>query len=338
MQKTLDQRATLLRQWLELELKTSDFDFNPLPADASFRRYFRIGLPAKSLIAMDAPPSQEDCHPFVTLARLFGSYGLCVPKIIATNYEAGFLLLSDLGDDLFFRILNPNNADLLYRSAISALLKIQTCQSQIDWQFKPYTDLLAQELLNFRKWFLLRHLQLDLSAQEESLLQTTFTHLLNQASLQSQACVHRDYHSRNLLLLPNNDTGILDFQDAMWGPISYDLVSLLRDCYITWPPAEVVRWARIYQQQAYSQNILSHDNFDEFMRWFDWMGLQRHLKAIFIFARKYRRDDNTNYLNDIPRTLNYVLEVVKKYPEFHRFHEFLENRVLTASNKILIRG
>ncbi len=328
-------RTTLLTQWLEIQLKTADFNLNPLPVDASFRRYFRLTLPTKSLIAMDAPPNKEDSRPFVILAKLFHQHGLYVPEIVAANLEEGFLLLSDLGDDLFYRILNPLNADSVYRSAIDALLKIQTCQSQADWQFKSFADLLPQELLNFREWFLLQHLQLDLTCREESLLQQTFTHLFDNASTQPQVCTHRDYHSRNLLLLPEEKTGILDFQDAVWGPISYDLVSLLRDCYIAWPKTQVIEWVKVYQQQAYAQHILTHNNLDEFIRWFDWMGVQRHLKAIFIFARKFHRDHNANYLNDIPRTLNYVLSVTKEYPEFREFHEFLQHRVLDSKHRAL---
>lgn len=327
MQTTIDQRLANLHDWLKSQLQTTDFILTPLAADASFRRYFRLVRNQQSWIVMDAPPDKEDTLPFVTIAKLFAQQGLCVPEIFAANLAAGFLLLSDLGDDLYFRILNPDNADLLYKNAIKDLLIIQSCRQNQTYHFPVFEPLMIEELQRFREWYLIKHLNLTLTDNEETLLTATFEKLVTSAVQQPQVCVHRDYHSRNLLRLTNNQVGILDFQDAVWGPITYDLVSLIRDCYIAWPNEQVEQWALNYFQLATHNGILTEKNPQEFLRWFDWMGIQRHLKAIYIFARKWHRDQNPNYLAEIPRTLTYVMNVTEKYSEFAQFRNFLRSKI-----------
>lgn len=325
--QTLDQRLANLQEWIEKQIQTSNFTVSPLAGDASFRRYFRVKHEQQSFVAMDAPPDKEDSLPFVTIAKIFKQHGLQVPELFATNLSAGFLLLSDLGDDLYFRVLNPENASALYHNAIRDLLIIQTCQQNQVYHFPFFDQMMVEELERFREWYLLKHLNVTLSESEEILLKNTFTKLVTSAIQQPQVCVHRDYHSRNLLQLANQQVGILDFQDAVWGPITYDLVSLIRDCYIAWPNELVEQWASHYFQQARQAGILVEKNPTEFLRWFDWMGIQRHLKAIYIFARKWHRDQNPNYLPEIPRTLNYVMTMTGKYPEFREFRNFLSEKI-----------
>lgn len=323
------QRNTALQQWLHTQLPNHTFHMTPLAGDASFRRYFRLHHGDTTLIAVDAPPEHENSVAFIGVASTFARLGLHVPQIIAADIDSGFLLLSDLGDGVYFNVLNTNNATRLYESALNALCLIQSCPQQNDWHFPPFDQrLLLHELHNFRDWYLLRHKQLSLTQQEENLLTRTFTQLIESALAQPQVCVHRDYHSRNLLELPDGQIGILDFQDAVWGPITYDLVSLLRDCYIAWPQQQVLNLVRNYYDQIRQNKALPVMSFEQFMTWFDWMGIQRHLKASYIFARKWHRDHNANYLSDIPRTLRYVVDVTQNYPELAEFRAFLLERAL----------
>lgn len=320
-----DSRLAVLHRFLTAQLPGQHFTITPLAGDASFRRYFRVHLPdGTTYVAMDAPPDKEDCAPFIAVAACFRQHQLAVPAIIAQDVSHGLLLLSDLGDNLYYYAFTATNADQLYRQAIDNLIIIQSCQQGAPYIFPDFAPLLQQELLWFREWYLLRHLKASLSEADETLLRETFTLLLHSAAEQPQYCVHRDYHSRNLMWLPTQQTGILDFQDAVWGPVTYDLVSLLRDCYISWPEARVSAWADYYYQQAVARGLLSGTTTAaSFTRWLDWMGVQRHLKALFIFARKFYRDGNGNYLGDIPRTIQYVFEVTERYPELQEFRTFL---------------
>lgn len=320
-----DLRLQQLQQFVQQSSNGDDFTIQPLAGDASFRRYFRVFLPNQTLVAMDAPPDKEDSHPFVATAKTFAAQGLQVPEIIQADLSAGFLLISDLGDDLYFKILNNTNADELYKNAINKLITIQACAQKSPYDFPTFAPLLIEELKRFKEWYLETHLKLSLTTTEQHLLADTFQLLADNAAAQPQLCVHRDYHSRNLMRLPNKGVGILDFQDAVWGPATYDLVSLIRDCYIAWPNEQVEQWALYYYQQALEQGTFDKKNPTQFLQCFDWMGIQRHLKASFIFARKWHRDQNPNYLAEIPRTLNYVLTVSEKYPEFKKFREFMQN-------------
>jgi N-acetylmuramate 1-kinase len=308
-------RSDFLQSWLTNHFKTDNIQITPLQGDASFRRYFRIQHNNTSYIVMDAPPELEDVHPFVHVTHVFSAHNIHVPHIFAENLEHGFLLLTDFGDRLYFKELNADNVDELYKSALETLVRIQTCQVA----FPPFDAAFIQkELDNFEHWFLERHLTIKIRH-----LHKYFKVLIDSAINQPQVCVHRDYHSRNLVCLDSGGVGVLDFQDAVWGPVTYDAVSLLRDCYIDWPREQVETWANDFYKMAGIHSISA----DEFLRCFDLMGVQRHLKALFIFARKYIRDDSHHYLPDIPRTFQYVLDVSENYPELSEFRKILVGEV-----------
>lgn len=321
-------RYVLLQNWLKEKLPHQTYEISLVAGDASFRRYYRLNFREHSLIAMDAPPALEDSHAFIALTDIFSNLGLAVPKLIATDVDNGFLLLSDLGDNLYFQALTSENFQQLYINAIEQLLILQQCPRQQNWDFPIFDQALFHtELSRFNEWYLIKYLQINLTTTEEKLLSKLFEKLIQSAVNQPQVCVHRDYHSRNLFALADNQVGIIDFQDALWGPITYDLVSLLRDCYIAWPQEDILQLANNFYDQAQTQQKINY-NQEQFLRDFDWMGIQRHLKASYIFARKWCRDANNNYLNDIPRTLNYAYEISKNYPEFSDFLMFMEDRIL----------
>jgi len=317
------QRLEQLNHWLGQALGLPRYDIAPASSDASFRRYFRISFGGETRIVMDAPPDKEDSRPFVRIARALHGIGLNVPQILAEDLAQGFLLLSDLGSEQYLSALNADSVGRLYGDAMGALLTLQACGPQGD-ELPPYDEaLLLREMELFREWYLGRHLGLALSDGEQRMLDETFRRLAQSALEQPQVAVHRDYHSRNLMVAPHNP-GILDFQDAVFGPVTYDLVSLLRDCYVAWPREQVEAWALGYQELAIDCGILRLRDEERFLRWFDWMGVQRHLKASGIFARLNHRDGKPGYLKDIPRTLGYVREVAGRYPELAGLGEMVE--------------
>ncbi|WP_295431303.1 phosphotransferase [uncultured Thiodictyon sp.] len=322
-------RHDLLRQWLVAVLGREDFTLEPASADASFRRYWRARYPGHTLVLMDAPPAQEDCGRFVDLARRLRAIGLHTPEVYAEDRARGFLALSDLGDRLYLAELDAQSADRLYADALAALAVLQTRGPQ---DGLPVYDapFLLRELEICREWFLGRHLGLALSAGEQAGWDRACETLVAAALEQPRVCVHRDYHSRNLMITEAPGPGILDFQDAVVGPVTYDLVSLLKDCYIQWPAARVTGWALGYLDGAVASGLLPALDPDQFMRWFDLMGAQRHLKACGIFARLHHRDGKPGYLNDIPRTLGYVREVAARYPELADLDRLLTGRVVPA--------
>ncbi|MEN8169837.1 MAG: phosphotransferase [Pseudomonadota bacterium] len=321
----MPQRLEQLNHWLTQNLGLPEYEIAPASSDASFRRYFRIQFDGESRIAMDAPPQQEDSRPFVAVGQALYQAGLNVPQILKQDLEQGFLLLSDLGSQQYLDVLSEQNVERLYGDAMGALAVMQTCAPTED--IPPYDEaLLKQEMALFSDWFLTTHLGLELSEKEQRLLDDTFNVLAASALEQPQVFVHRDFHSRNLMVAEHNP-GILDFQDAVHGPVTYDLVSLLRDCYITWSREQVEEWVQGYHDIALDHGIIRQPMSEQFLRWFDLMGVQRHLKAIGIFARLNHRDGKPGYLDDIPRTLAYVEEVAGRYPELSGFAEFLRERV-----------
>lgn len=272
---------------------------------------------------MDAPPDKEDCGPFIRIAQALLGLGLNVPQIIAQDLKRGLLLLSDLGDRLYLSELSERSVEPLYGDAMEALLRLQRGSASLTW-LPPYdAPLLRREMELFREWYVGRHLGLALSAKQNAALDTSFERLTTSALEQPRVAVHRDYHSRNLMMTATNNPGILDFQDAVYGPVTYDLVSLLRDCYIAWGRERVETWVVRYYRQARVAGIAVGADESQFLRWFDWMGVQRHLKATGIFARLNHRDGKPGYLKDIPRTLGYVVEVTSQYPELKELSEFL---------------
>jgi len=323
-------RLDTLKHWLDTELAISEYTLTPASSDASFRRYFRVTHDGNSLIVMDAPPDKEDSRPFVTVAKLLFDAGLNVPVIIDQDLDKGYLLLGDLGSTLYLDELSDDTVERLYGDALGALAAIQACDPGPGVLPDYDRALLMNEMALFRDWLVGRHLGITLDAAKSAMLDAALDLLADNALAQPQVLVHRDYHSRNLMVTARNNPGILDFQDAVIGPVTYDLVSLLRDCYIQWPRARVEDWALGYQELALQSGILraEHEDPQQFLRWFDLMGVQRHLKASGIFARLNHRDGKPGYLDDIPRTLAYVVEVSGRYPELAGLGEFVAQEVL----------
>jgi aminoglycoside/choline kinase family phosphotransferase len=313
-----DPRLTQLAEWLSgLQTPaTIAASLRPASADASFRRYFRVDTPdGQSLIVMDAPPPQEDVRPFVKVAELFSATGVSVPTILAQDTERGFLLLSDLGSTTYLQQLNPDTAHKLYIDAIDALILLQV-QSRAGVLPAYDRELLHRELMLFPDWYITRHLKATLTDAQTADLNRVFDVLLANNLAQAPVYVHRDYHSRNLMVMNKGNPGILDFQDAVYGPITYDLVSLLRDAYIQWDEELVLDWVIRYWERARRAGLpVSHD-VDAFYRDFEFMGLQRHLKVLGIFARLYHRDGKDGYLNDMPLVMEYTRKTAYRYKEF----------------------
>ena len=328
----MPQRLAQINEWLQQDLQFSNYDIKPASSDASFRRYFRITATkgefvpfnARHLIVMDAPPFQEDVKPYLHIAKLLAGLGLNVPIVLAENLELGFLLLSDLGSIQYLSILNKNNVDRLYTDALAALLNMQKSGPRLLESLPAYDRaLLQRELEIFREWYLQKHLGLRLSHTQEKLINESFEILIQSALDQPAVFVHRDFHSRNLMQTEDNNPGILDFQDAVIGPVTYDLVSLLKDCYIAWPSKQVENWAIQHKNSLVQAHVIDEMDNQKFVRWFDLMGAQRHLKATGIFARLDIRDGKSDYLKDIPRTLSYVADVSQRYHELNALNQFL---------------
>jgi len=322
----VDRRLEQLENWLKQEAVIYE-SILPASADASFRRYFRIIEADRSFIVMDAPPEKENCQPFIHIAEMFLSFGINVPQIIKQDLTQGFLLISDLGDTVFLSVLNNANVNAMYHSAMKPILQMQQ-HSEIDL---PLYDesLLRSELALFPDWYLKIQLDIALSAKQKSILKEAFDILVENALVQPQVCVHRDYHSRNLMVNPidADKPGVIDFQDAVIGAVTYDLVSLIKDCYISWPRDKVEAWVNDFYQQALLLNIITDISYQKFLRWFDLMGLQRHIKVAGIFSRLKHRDGKTGYLKEIPRTMDYVFDVVARYPEFKSLEILLKDIV-----------
>ena len=322
-------RHALLEDWLKAVLDRREISLTPASGDASFRHYWRLALDGQTLIAMDAPPGLEDTGRFVRIAQTWRALGLRAPAIHAADSERGFLLLEDFGQRLYLDALDDASADRLYGDALGALAIIQACAPTAEL---PVYDapFLRRELDLFRQWLVEGLLGLTLSSGEEADLEEGLALLIAGALEQPRVCVHRDFHSRNLMITASPSPGILDFQDAVAGPVTYDLVSLLRDCYIAWPRARVKEWAWGYFGLAVQSGILRPEQEADFPRWFDLMGVQRHLKASGIFARLLIRDGKPGYLGDIPRTLGYVLEVAPAYAPLRGLAALISDRVLPA--------
>ena len=326
-------RKQQLEAWLETNLNQA-FTLTSASADASFRRYFRVHLGDKTLIAMDAPPPQEDCTPFVKVAQMLVDAGLNAPKVIAQDLANGFLLLSDLGDDTYLQHLNNQKdnhklAQMLYGDATDALIKMQLASKVHD--LPPYDEaLLTREMQLFPDWYVAKHLGFSMNSEQQGWLQQTFAVLNKNILAQGQVTVHRDYHSRNLMVTHENTPGILDFQDAVHGAVSYDLVSLLKDAYIQWDEEQVIDLAVRYWEPAKKAGLPVPQDFSEFYRDFEWMGAQRHIKVLGIFARLYHRDGKEGYLKDMPLVMHYLRKVCERYVELRpmlRLLDALEGRV-----------
>lgn len=325
------QRLAAFNIWLAQVASEHGLDgmsARPASADASFRRYLRIdaaaGSPAPSLIIMDAPPQQEDCGPFVAIDRLLCNAGVAAPSILNWDEPQGFMLLSDLGAHTLLSTLTPGaleysteekNNDARYRAALTELVKLQGIDAHA--KVPPYDDaLLQREMDLLPDWYLTQLRGMTLSDAQKQTLATTFDRIKTNVLAQPCVLVHRDYHSRNLMADPLNPgarPGVIDFQDAVFGPITYDVVSLLRDAYVVWDEAQQIDWAVRYWQEARQAALPVHEDFGDFWRDFEWMGLQRHLKVLGIFARLALRDGKRQYLDDIPRVWQYAHKVCTRY-------------------------
>ncbi|HHT00402.1 MAG TPA: aminoglycoside phosphotransferase [Thiomicrospira sp.] len=335
----MNERFQIMMNWLEsLSILQECEVTNPVPAssDASFRRYFRIetkgAAGSNSYIIMDAPVKHEDCRPFIAVSEQLVKMGLTVPEVLAQDLDQGFLLLTDLGSTTYLSVLetaSESKVDALYGDALAALVRLQTKGNTVAQSLPAYDDkLLYTEMSLFSDWLLGTHLDIGLDKVETQAWQNVQDLLVNSALKQPQTYVHRDYHSRNLMVLDEANPGILDFQDAVKGPLTYDAVSMLRDCYIAWPEGQVLEWQRNYFLQLCQTKVMHKDEWNHFQRSMDLMGVQRHLKASGIFARLLHRDGKDGYLKDIPLTLEYLVKVGGKYPEIQSLVNLVESKVL----------
>lgn len=319
-----------LRAWLTGIDASFDGQLPSASGDASFRQYFRARFGDESFIVMDAPPPQEDCRPFVKVARYLEVMQLNAPRVLHADLERGFLLLTDLGNHQYLDALtsNPDSADELYEYAIAALLQMQSKGVQHQAMLPPYdVALLSRELALFHDWLCGTHLGLEFGVDDEMQWRDLCALLIGNSLQQPAVFVHRDYHSRNLMVVEQDNPGILDFQDAVEGPLTYDLVSLLKDCYVQWPLERVHRWALDFFERtpdSFRGDMLA----EQFLRFFDFTGVQRHLKAAGIFARLNHRDGKPRYMDDIPRTLSYITGIADRYPELGFLDELITERVL----------
>ena len=324
-----DARLALLHDWLSRELRMRPRGIEPASSDASFRRYFRAFCAAGTYIVMDAPPGREDVRPYLRVTKLLEPLGVHVPHVYEADQQRGLLLLEDLGHTPYLsRLAEPGAAGPLYSAAFEALVRIQVLGAEAAAGLAPYERaVLRREMDLMPEWFMERHLGLSPTDEERAVLAAAFEWLIGEALAQPQVFVHRDYHSRNLMLTAERSPGVLDFQDALRGPVGYDLVSLLKDCYIAWPRERVLQWVQEYCALLAARGNPAGRDAAQFLRWFDLIGVQRHLKVLGIFARLWHRDGKRGYLGDLPLTLRYVRETCRLYAQLAPLGALLEGRI-----------
>ncbi|HEY6457239.1 MAG TPA: phosphotransferase [Steroidobacteraceae bacterium] len=328
-----DERFSLVTDWVTRELRLKPRLIEPASSDASFRRYFRVFHEGGTHIVMDAPPGREDVRPYLNITVMLETAGVHVPRVYEWDVERGLLLLEDLGTRPYLPALQAaDDADMLYRDALQALADIQVRGQESAFQLPAYDRAaLVREMALMPEWFCARHLQLDLTRGQGEMLAGAFEFLVEEALAQPQVFVHRDYHSRNLMITRERNPGIIDFQDAVRGPVGYDLVSLLKDCYISWPRPRVAGWVREYRLMMHKQ--ASHSagiNDAQMLHWIDVIGIQRHLKVLGIFARLWYRDGKSGYLKDLPLTLRYVVDACARFPQLQALRDYLQHFVVPA--------
>lgn len=323
MQTTTDRAAARLA-WARATLRDNSLTLESASSDASFRSYWRTHHDGQSWIVMDSPPAQEDPRPWLTIGQQLAAAGLHVPAVHAQDLEQGFLLIEDLGDRLYLRELDEHNADALYGDAMDALLRMQTHMDHRD--LPPFDrDVLVRGLEVMPEWFLGRHLGYTPTCDERDVLEAAFALIIRNAQEQPRVFVHRDYHSRNLLVVERNNPGVIDFQGALAGPITYDLASLLRDAYIVWPRERVEGWVESYRRRLRDAGAIDADvDAKRFLRWFDLTGMHRHVRVLGQFYRLWYRDGKPGYLADVPRVYHYVVSVARTYPELADFVALIE--------------
>lgn len=331
------ERQNQIQEWLAALWPGSGFTLAPASADASFRRYFRATRDDGTTgVIMDAPPATEDCRPWLKVQHLFQTAGVHVPAVLAQDVERGFLLLSDLGNTTYLQELNAENAAPLYADAIAALVRIQKASQP---GVLPDYDrtLLRRELDLFPQWFLAKHHQMEISDGERQSLETVFGRILAVNLAEPKVFVHRDYHSRNLMRISSpggGNPGIIDFQDAVFGPISYDMVSLLKDAYIEWDEDLALDWLIRYWELARKEGLPVAADFGDFFRNYEWMGVQRHVKVLGIFARLYHRDGKDAYLKDMPLVARYLRKACERYSELGPLRKILDK----IEDKVTVLG
>jgi hypothetical protein len=329
----VDERFNLVTDWVTRELRLSPKLIEPASSDASFRRYFRVFTDIGTHIVMDAPPAREDVRPYLNITVMLETAGVHVPRVYEWDTARGLLLLEDLGTRPYLPTLKEGReVDALYRDALVALADIQVRGRESAFELPPYDRaVLVREMALMPEWFCARHLQLELTRAQGEMLTAAFEFLVAEALEQPQVFVHRDYHSRNLMITRERNPGIIDFQDALRGPVGYDLVSLLKDCYISWPRARVEGWVRDYRLMMHERGSRSAGTNDkQMLRWFDVIGIQRHLKVLGIFARLWYRDGKSGYLDDLPLTLHYVVETCARFAQLAPLRAFLLEHTVSA--------
>ncbi|WP_018988178.1 aminoglycoside phosphotransferase family protein [Aromatoleum toluclasticum] len=320
-------RLAQLNDWLATRMSGKAFELTPASADASFRRYFRVNFAdgSPSLVVMDAPPEREDCRPWLNVEELFRAAGAHVPEVLAQDLDQGFLLLSDLGSTTYLAALNKDNAAHLYADALGSLIAIQHA-SRPDVLPEYSRELLLRELMLFPEWYIERHKGVTLDDRQRVTLMDTFDRILAVNLAEPQVFVHRDYHSRNLMYLPEQaNPGIIDFQDAVYGPLTYDLASLFKDAYIHWEEDFALDMLARYWEAARKLGLPVREDFSEFHRDYEWMGVQRHIKVLGIFARLYHRDGKDGYLRDMPLVMDYLRRACKRYRDLGPLLKLLDH-------------
>ena len=327
-----DERFNLVTDWVTRELRLTPRLIEPASSDASFRRYFRIFHDGGTHIIMDAPPEREDVRPYLNITVMLETAGVHVPRVYEWDVGRGLLLLEDLGTRQYLpTLLDGRDVDQLYQDALRALAVIQVRGRESAFELPAYDrEVLVREMALMPEWFCARHLGLELTREHGEMITAAFEFLVAEALAQPQVFVHRDYHSRNLMITTERNPGIIDFQDALRGPVGYDLASLLKDCYIGWPRARVTHWVERYRAQLLAAGGAVGADDAQFLRWFDLIGVQRHIKVLGIFARLWYRDGKSGYLNDLPLTLRYVLEASAHFPQLRPLREFLVQHVVPA--------
>ena len=322
------QREQLIQSWIASVLGSDQFETHFLAGDASFRRYARIKLNNKAFMLMDAPPEKEDCVPFVTIDEFFDAHDVRVPHIVAKDLENGFLLIEDFGDVLLSNLLNDQTVDAYYEQSFKQLIQLQSIPGEGQFPAYSYEKLITEmELLT--DW-MLPALKIQPTEAESALIKRTFAILANTALAQPQVIVHRDFHSRNLMKIENEtELGVIDFQDAVIGADTYDLISITRDAYVQWNTDRVYRWFKVFYDLLPAAAKQDRD-FEQFKKDADMMAIQRHIKILGIFVRLFERDGKSGYLKDLPRVMWYLLEETKDYPELQPFMQFIHEKVMPA--------
>lgn len=320
------QREHIIQQWLNQVLDTDQYQFHYLVGDASFRRYARVSVADKTFMLMDAPPEKEDCLPFVKIDEFLDQHGVRVPHIVAKNLEQGLLLLEDFGDVVLAQVLTADTVDDFYLQSFKQIIQLQSIDGT--GHFPLYDAEKLKNEMNLLTEWLLPDLAIELTDQEQNIIQQTFNLLVESALNQPQVIVHRDFHSRNLMKLENQDVlGVIDFQDAVIGADTYDLISITRDAYVQWQPNQVERWFKQFYELL-PESAKEQRSFEQFKRDADFMAIQRHIKILGIFVRLFKRDGKTGYLKDLPRVMWYVRTIAAEYSELNAFIQLLEQKIL----------